>query len=135
MMTPHEDVDRIMYFFMKKITVSIQKYTGRINRVFGGRYKGCLIQDENYLFNVYKYIYRNPVRAGLCQRIEDYRYSSWKKDSFEIENLFFSQKWSSGELKWLNEDFEKELSNKIKFSLHKTVFDLHSNFKPVNKYC
>jgi putative transposase len=131
MLTPEEDIDRIMYFFMKKISTSIRKSTGRINRVFGNRYKGCLILDESHLFNVYKYIYRNPVKAGLCQNIEQYKYSSWKMTNPKVETLFFSSPWSSGELKWLNEGFKDEVSNVIKFSLRKTIFDMHPNYKPV----
>ncbi len=26
--------------------------------------------------NVYKYLYRNPVEAGLCKRVQDYKYST-----------------------------------------------------------
>lgn len=131
LLTPEADIDRIMYFFMKKLTTSIQKYSGRINRVFGGRYKGCLILDEGYLFNVYKYIYRNPVKAGLCYSVEEYRYSTWKLEDLRIENLFFATKWSVGELKWLNDEFKDKESDRIKFALKKTVFDIHPNFKPL----
>lgn len=38
-----------------------------------------LLEPINHLsqyFNTYKYIYRNPVEAGLCQKVEDYPYSS-----------------------------------------------------------
>lgn len=130
LLTPKESIDRIMYFFMKRMTLDIQRYTGRINRVFGGRYKGCLIPNNVYLYNVYKYVYRNPVKAGLCHRVQDYRYSSWKISSLHIENPFYSSQWSGTELKWLNDEFKDREADKIKFSLHKTVYDPHPNFKP-----
>lgn len=44
-LTPNEDIDRIMYFFMKDVTLEIQKCTGRINKIFGGRYKGSMITN------------------------------------------------------------------------------------------
>lgn len=131
LLTPEEDIDRIMYLFMKKVSSSIQKYSGRINRIFGSRYKGCLILEESHLFNVYKYIYRNPVKAGLCKKVEEYKYSSWKSTDIKVENLFFASLWSAGELKWLNEGFKEEESNVIKFSLRKTIFDMHPNYKPL----
>ncbi len=53
-LTPHEDIDRIMYFFMKEVAIDIQKCTGRINKIFGGRYKGSMINSYSYLVNVYK---------------------------------------------------------------------------------
>lgn len=39
LLTPNEDIDKIMYVFMKEVTLEIQKCTERINRIFGGRYK------------------------------------------------------------------------------------------------
>jgi putative transposase len=64
LLTPREDVDRIMYFFMKEVTLEIQKCTGRINKIFGGRYKGSMITSYGHLVNVYKYIYRNLIEVG-----------------------------------------------------------------------
>lgn len=34
-----------------------------------------ILNYSQYL-NTYKYIYRNPVEAGLCNKVEDYRFSS-----------------------------------------------------------
>jgi REP element-mobilizing transposase RayT len=34
------------------------------------------IPSVEYYKNAYKYIYRNPLEAGLCLRVEEYRYSS-----------------------------------------------------------
>ncbi len=123
LLTPSEDIDRVMYFFMKRVTLRIQKESGRINKIFGGRYRGCLIRDESYLFNAYKYIYRNPIRAGLSERIEQYQFSSWKSLYIETEILFFKNKWSEAELKWLNRDFSQAQATGIKFSLRKSQFE------------
>ena len=75
-LSPNEDIDKIMYFFMKETTLDIQKCTGRINKIFGGRYKGTVIDNYNYLVNVYKYIYRNPVEVSLAVKAEHYPYST-----------------------------------------------------------
>ena len=75
-LTPKEDIDRIIYFFMKNVTLDIQKCTGRINKIFGGRYKGSMIENYGYLVNVYKYILRNPIEVGIIDRAENYVYSS-----------------------------------------------------------
>ncbi|MEK6627995.1 MAG: hypothetical protein AABY53_05165, partial [Bdellovibrionota bacterium] len=34
------------------------------------------ILNYSHYLNTYKYIYRNPVEAGLCKKPEDYPYSS-----------------------------------------------------------
>lgn len=129
LMTPKEDIDRIMFLFMWRLSQFIRKKSGRINRIFGARYKGCLIEEEEYLFNVYKYIYRNPVKAGLCQRIEDYNYSSWNTSTVEVENLFFAKKFSTGELKWLNLEFEQKRQEGIQKCLKRTIFEPPKNLK------
>ena len=58
-------------------------YTQRYNRrhkidgqLFRGRYKSILVDEDTYLLELLRYIHRNPVRAGICQAVEDYRWSS-----------------------------------------------------------
>jgi len=34
------------------------------------------ILSAAYYKHAYKYIYRNPLEAGLCKRVEDYEFSS-----------------------------------------------------------
>src|SRR6266567_1165722 len=60
-------------------------YAGRFNRrhkrwghLFGGRFKSFLIEKEAYLTEVLRYVVLNPVRAGMVERPEDYRWSSYR---------------------------------------------------------
>ena len=34
-----------------------------------------VIRSKKYLHNAYRYIYQNPIRAGLSKRVQDYPYS------------------------------------------------------------
>ncbi len=59
-------------------------YTQRHNRsqetdgpLFRGRYKAQLIERDSYLHHVGRYIHRNPIEAGLCERLVDYPWSSY----------------------------------------------------------
>ena len=59
-------------------------YTQRYNRLrradgalFRGRYKAILIDHDDYLLQVSKYIHRNPLRAGMVKHLEDYHWSSY----------------------------------------------------------
>ncbi|MEQ8176045.1 MAG: transposase [Syntrophomonadaceae bacterium] len=52
-----------------------QKY-GRSGHVFQGRYGSECIEDDKYLLTVIRYIHNNPVKAGLVQEQEGYRWSS-----------------------------------------------------------
>lgn len=121
MLTPKEDIDRVMYFLMKKVTLQIQKRSGRINKIFGGRYKGCLIENERYLMNVYKYIYRNPLVVGKVERAEAYEFSTLNvSHNLQIKtvDLFYG----SENLSWINESYALNESQSLAKGLKKTVF-------------
>jgi len=51
-------------------------YTQRFNRrhecdgtLFRGRYKSILIEADSYLLTLVRYIHRNPIKAGLSDRL------------------------------------------------------------------
>jgi putative transposase len=50
---------------------------GWIGHVFAGRYKALCIQKEEYLLTVSRYIHLNPVEAGIVERPQDYKWSSY----------------------------------------------------------
>ena len=139
-LTPRESIDRIMYFFMKEVTKEMQKKTGRINKIFGGRYKGCLIDNPQYLLNVYKYIYRNPIAAGVSERVELYPFSSLNRelpismDEIMPMNMAVSK---LVELEWLNTSFEDDEVKSVKFGITRNKFQyLKSRItrKPIYPY-
>jgi len=50
----------------------------RVGHLFQGRYKAILIQKENHLLEVCRYVVLNPVRAGMVERPEDWHWSSYR---------------------------------------------------------
>jgi len=59
-------------------------YTRRFNlnhfrsgHLFQGRYKSIIIENDAYLLRLSHYIHRNPLRAGIVQRLADYPWSSY----------------------------------------------------------
>ncbi len=61
-----------------------------------GRHKSSMIQSERYLLSCYRYIELNPVRAGMVERPEEYRWSSygcnaWGDDSWLIPHVEYQQ--------------------------------------------
>ena len=124
MLTPKADIDRVMYFFMKDVTLKIQQRTGRINKIFGGRYKGSLINNFNYLANAYRYIYQNPIRARIVDRAEDYPFSSVNKlghQTLFVESVLSNE--IKSELEWINRRFSNTEARCIQKALKKTVFE------------
>jgi len=45
--------------------------------VFQGRYRSELVETESHLLRTYRYIARNPVRAGICRHPRDWPWSSY----------------------------------------------------------
>lgn len=49
---------------------------GRTGTLWEGRFKSCLVDSEQYLLAVYRYIELNPVRAAMVATPQDYSWSS-----------------------------------------------------------
>jgi putative transposase len=55
-----------------------RRFNGRYKRwghLFGSRYSAWIIRDEHHLMLTRRYVLDNPVRAGLCQRAEEWPWS------------------------------------------------------------
>ena len=53
------------------------KYS-RTGTLWEGRYKSTLVQTEQYLLTVYRYIELNPVRANMVNHASEYPWSSYR---------------------------------------------------------
>lgn len=74
--TPSASIDFFMRSFNKYFSDSINAYTGVINHKFGGPYNWSIVSKREYLLNIYRYIFQNPVKAGMTSSCEEYPYSS-----------------------------------------------------------
>ena len=50
----------------------------RSGTLWEGRYKSCLVQTEDYLIQLYRYIELNPVRANMVNDPCEYQWSSYQ---------------------------------------------------------
>lgn len=48
----------------------------RSGRLWQNRFFSCIVDTDEYLWSVARYIENNPVKAGLSKNAEDYRWSS-----------------------------------------------------------
>jgi len=46
-------------------TQEFNRTHNRVGHVFQGRYKGILVEKENYRLELARYVVLNPVRAGM----------------------------------------------------------------------
>lgn len=49
----------------------------RKGHLFQDRFKSEPVDDDPYFLTVIRYIHQNPVKAGLCKKVEEYKYSSY----------------------------------------------------------
>jgi putative transposase len=52
------------------------RHYGTTGHVWQGRFKAFPIQDDDHLVSVLRYVERNPLRAELVARAEDWKWSS-----------------------------------------------------------
>lgn len=72
-----KDLSKYMQCLNTRYAVYYNRKYDRVGYVFKGSFKSEGICDNNYLQNCIKYIYNNPVKAGLCARPEEYPYSNY----------------------------------------------------------
>ena len=56
----------------------------RIGHLFQDRFKSEPVEDETYFLTVLRYIHQNPVKAGLCKKVDGYEFSSYNEYVKEI---------------------------------------------------
>ena len=120
------NLGEVMGWLQKTVSKNINSRAGKINHVFGGTYKGCLIQHPHHFAAVYKYVARNPVEAGLCSNVESYPFLTLNNHAIKVEasNEWFASIPSNRKdtLSWLNNQFDPDERFQIKAALQKTVF-------------
>ncbi len=101
-------------------------YTQRFNRrhiidgqLFRGRYKAVLIDADNYLLEVFRYIHRNPLRAGISEKLSDFDWSS------HHGYISKAKKWE-----WLHKDVLLSMFSKKKRKRSSAYIDFVSLGEP-----
>lgn len=105
---------------IKRISASyvfwFNKKYERCGHLFQERFKSEVVEGDNYLITVLRYIHQNPVKANLCKKPIDYKWTSYKEyvtrpDFVETNyclNLFSPERVKAIDLfvKFMNEDNE-----------------------------
>jgi putative transposase len=75
--TPTGNLSKMMQPFQTSYTVYFNKRHKRSGHVFEQRYKAFVVDKDNYLLEVSRYIHLNPVSAGIVKEPRKYRWSSY----------------------------------------------------------
>jgi putative transposase len=79
-------LSRIIHNLTLRYTAWLNRRHSRIGHLFHGRYKALLVDAENYLLELVRYIHLNPVRAGMVKRADEYRWTGHRVMA-GLENL------------------------------------------------
>ncbi|MEZ4815214.1 MAG: transposase [Bdellovibrionota bacterium] len=144
--TPECNIDQIICFVQSEVSKKIFTKTNSKESYFETRYRWSLIKDRNYFANVYRYIYQNPLRAGIVTRLEDYYFSSfhgkagYSKLEIPLYNHFFYEDLNFNlheEESWLNNVMEEEQVKLVRKGIRRFEFSLSTQdklkFKPCTK--
>ncbi|WP_057833292.1 transposase [Colwellia sp. TT2012] len=74
----HSGISQMMQSLGRMYVMYFNRAYKRSGTLWEGRYRSCLVQSEQYLLELYRYIELNPVRAGMVQDPSEYSWSSYQ---------------------------------------------------------
>jgi len=99
--TSEANLDKFMQFFGSRLSRGINKMIGGDGALFKERYRSLLVEDESYLYQLFKYIHLNPVQANIVSHADQYLLSSYRsyteneKDSDWLDKNFMLNRFRS----------------------------------------
>lgn len=77
--TPSGNLSQIMQHINGAYTNYFNTKRKRSGHLFQGRYKGILVEADEYALQLSRYIHLNPVRIKAVSELDDYRWSSYQE--------------------------------------------------------
>lgn len=130
LLAPEQNLSEGMSYFLRETSRELVRSSERINRTYGGRFFRSNILTHHYYLNCYKYVYRNPLAAGLAARVEDYPWSTFRGllgfehlliPVYEDLTLFSSVEDTT---RWLNREPKPECWDAVRKALRLKTFEL-----------
>lgn len=76
--TPQPNLSAGMHDLNSGYATRFNRRHKRVGSLYQGRFKAILVEDESHAAGLSRYIHRNPVRAGVVARPQDYAWSSYR---------------------------------------------------------
>ena len=87
--TPQANIAKTMHYINASYAIYYNTKYRRVGPLFQGRYKSVLVEADEYLHYVSKYIHLNPVKAKKVKNPVEYK---WSSCSYYLNNEVFP-KW------------------------------------------
>ena len=88
--TPDANLARGMRQLNGVYAQAVNRRYARDGHLFQGRYQAVLVQAKEHLLGAVRYILRNPLRAGMCDRVGEWRWSSHRATIGELPSGFLA---------------------------------------------
>lgn len=109
-------------------TQYINRRLGNSGRIWQNRFFSCAVEKDAYLWSVARYIERNPVKAGILKKAEEYRWSSARAHLLNrTDHLLSGEQWLSEAERNDYRVFFEEDSEEVE----KTIRQRTSNGRPL----
>lgn len=139
------DIQEMIKFMQKVNTIYAifyNKTNNRVGFVFRDRYKTQSIKNQKHLFACIAYIHKNPLKAGMVNKIDEYQYSSYnqfinyKKDNL-ISNEIIKSIFEIKDIKKFEDlfyaihklDFDEEFIDEKQEENYKEIINYYKNKK------
>jgi len=76
--TPEVGLSRGLQWLNQQYAEKFNQRHERVGHLFQGRFKGILVEREEHLLELMRYIVLNPVRCGAAVSADDYAWSSYR---------------------------------------------------------
>lgn len=135
---PRGNLSEGMAYFQRELAREISRRANRINRTFSDRFHRTEIASFQHFQIAYKYLFQNPVKAHLCDKVEQYAYSSLRGllgmqkllIPMACDELLFDD--IEGTLEWLNATPQDEQWEDTRKALRRSKFSLINRNKVRN---
>lgn len=123
--TPNSSLSQAMRHLNGIYAQFLNKKLRRDGPLFRGRFKSTLVDEENYLLELVRYIHLNPVKAKICEKAQHHPWTS---------HQYYIKPESKKKPKWLILDYVlkkfandyKNAAKKLdKFVLTNSAFDIY----------
>lgn len=131
--TPNKNISDFLKYFMTQTSKGIGRKSQRINHIYGGRNHKSIITSPEYYAYCLKYLYRNPVKAGITDLVEDYRWSTTSKKISKLHGFLSDPKYGHDafvpkklkeQWQWFNEPQDADLEEGIEMGFRKSTFKI-----------
>jgi hypothetical protein len=111
--TPEGNINRIMRHVGGVYTQGFNRRHGHDGQLFRGRYKAILVDEEEYLTGLVRYIHHNPLKAGLVANLDEYAWTS--HHAYLSDSGTWSWMHRAPLLKRFSDDFDEARKGYLRF--------------------